>query len=159
MLAQDLEEGLSVTVRYAGPRGRRATLRKLWPLLCLLMLVATAACSGDKSTKVSVTLSEWTVGPSISQMTAGKVTFEVTNNGSQEHGFTLIKNDLPPEMLPVANGSIALGQVNVVRTLPPIPPGKSDRVTIDLTPGKYVLVSNLGSDYQQGMTAEFLVEP
>ena len=134
-------------------------MRKLWPLLCLLMLVATAACGGDKTTKVSVALSEWTVGPSISQMTAGKVTFEVTNNGSQEHGFMLIKNDLPPEMLPVANGSIALGQVNVVRTLPPIPPGKSDRVTIDLTPGKYVLVSNLGSDYQKGMAAEFLVEP
>jgi uncharacterized cupredoxin-like copper-binding protein len=133
-------------------------LRKLWPLLGLLVLVA-AACGSDKSAKVRVTLSEWTVEPSIAQMTSGKVTFEVANHGSKQHGFMLIKNDLPPEQLPVANGAIALAQVNVVRSMPALAPGGSGKLSLDLTPGKYVLVSNLGDDYQQGMAAGLVVEP
>ena len=69
------------------------------------------------------------------------------------------RNDLPPEMLPTANGAIALSQVNAVASIEPISAGATTELRFNVTPGKYVLVCNLPGHYQQGMATSLLVEP
>ncbi len=134
-------------------------MRKLTALISCVV-AAAVACGGDeRSTSVGVVLDEWSVTPSVAGVREGKVAFEVRNNGTMPHQLLVIKNDLPPEMMPVANGSIALSQVNVVRSVEAAAAGSTSELSFDATPGKYVLVCNVPGHYQQGMAAAFLVEP
>ena len=124
------------------------------------VVTLVSACGGDeKSTRTGVVLDEWSVTPAMAETEAGKVIFEVRNEGSMPHQLVVIKNDLPPEMLPVANGSLALSQLNVVRSMEAIAADATSELQFDATPGKYVLVCNLPGHYQQGMATSFLVEP
>jgi len=137
-------------------------MRKLMTLALLCMLaLAASACGGDdtESTQVSVTLKEWEIESSASQAPSGTVVFAVRNDGSMPHQLIVIKNDLPPDMLPVSGGSIAMSQVKVLESIDPIGPGATGTVRFETTPGKYVLVCNLPGHYQQGMAAAFLVDP
>ena len=135
-------------------------MRELMALILGCVMSAVVACGGDEpSTGVDIVLDEWSVVPSVADVREGKVAFEVRNDGSMAHQLLVIKNDMPPEMLPVANGSIALSQVNVVRSLDAVAAGSTAELSFDATPGKYVLVCNVPGHYQQGMAAAFLVEP
>jgi len=136
-------------------------MRKLviFALACMLVLALTACGGDEQSTDVSVVLDEWSLTPSIADVREGKVTFEVRNDGTMSHQLFVIKNDLPPEQLPVANGSIVLSQVNVVRSVQAVAAGSTAELSFDATPGKYVLVCNVPGHYQQGMASAFLVEP
>ena len=135
-------------------------MRKLMVLILGCAVAAAVACGGDeRSTDVSVVLDEWSVTPSVADVREGKVAFDVRNDGTMAHQLLVIKNDLPPEMLPVANGSISLAQVNVVRSLETVAAGSTAELAFDATPGKYVLVCNVPGHYLQGMAAGFLVEP
>ena len=140
---------------------QRTLMRKLLAsgVACALVL-AVAACGGDEgSTEVGVVLDEWSVTSSVAGVREGKVSFEVRNDGTMSHQLLVIKNDLPPVQLPVANGSIALSQVNVVRSVEAVAAGSAAELSFDATPGKYVLVCNVPGHYQQGMASAFLVEP
>ena len=135
-------------------------MRKLMALILGCAAAAVVACGGDeRSTDVTVVLDEWSVTPSVAEVLEGKVAFEVRNDGTMAHEVLVIKNDMPPEMLPVANGTIALAQVNVVRSLEMVAAGSTAELSFDATPGKYVLACNVPGHYQQGMAASFLVEP
>src|SRR5687767_5300432 len=135
-------------------------MRKLMALILGCVVAAAVACGGDeRSTTVGVALDEWSVTPSIAEVREGEVAFDVRNDGTMAHQLLVIKNDMPPEMLPVANGSIALAQVNVVRSIETVDAGSTAELSFDATPGKYVLVCNVAGHYQQGMAAGFLVEP
>jgi uncharacterized cupredoxin-like copper-binding protein len=135
-------------------------MRKLMVLILGCVMSALAACGGDeRSTDVGVVLDEWSVTPSVAEVREGKIAFEVRNDGTMAHQLLVIKNDMPPEMLPVANGSIVLAQVNVVRSLEAVAAGSTAELGFDATPGKYVMVCNVPGHYQQGMAASFLVEP
>jgi len=135
-------------------------MRKLMAMILAGVVAAAAACGGDEgSTDVAVVLDEWSIAPSAAEVREGKVTFKVQNDGTMAHLLFVIKNDLPPEQLPVANGSIALSQVNVVRSVEAVAAGSTSDLSFDATPGKYVLVCNVPGHYQQGMAAGFLVEP
>ena len=136
-------------------------MRKLMAFALVgVVVLVVAACGGDeRSTDVGVVLDEWSVVPAIAEIREGKVSFEVRNDGTMSHQLLVIKNDLPPEQLPVANGAIALTQVNVVRSVESVAAGATAELSFDATPGKYVLVCNVPGHYQQGMAAGFLVEP
>ena len=127
---------------------------------CAFAVVALACGGSDATgTNVTVSLKEWSITPATAEVPAGSVTFELSNQGSQAHQLVVIKNDLPPNMLPVANGAIALTQVNVLQSIPPISPGATAELRFQATPGKYVLVCNVPGHYQQGMATSLLVEP
>jgi len=107
------------------------------------------------------------VVPASASTSAGSVTFNVKNTGPKDaHEMVVIKTDLAPEALPTkADGSIdeegagvtAMGEVEEVAV------GTSKTVTIDLAPGKYVLVCNVvdGDEihYKLGMRTAFEVLP
>jgi uncharacterized cupredoxin-like copper-binding protein len=135
-------------------------MRKLMALSLGCVVATAVACGGDdRSASVGVVLDEWSVTPSVAEVQEGKVAFEVRNDGTMAHQLLVIKNDMPPDMLPVANGSIALAQVNVVRSVEAVAAGSTAELSFEASPGKYVLVCNVPGHYQQGMTASFLVEP
>ena len=140
-------------------------MRKLAALILIAVVgMSLVVCGGGAGnararTEVGVLLKEWSVTPSIEEARAGTVVFQVRNEGSAPHQLVVIKSDLPPEQLPVTNGTIAATQVRVLESMDPIGPGATGEVRFDATPGKFVLLCNVPGHYQQGMAAAFLVEP
>lgn len=102
---------------------------------------------GSPSTTVDVTLGEWSITTSVPTANAGAVTFNITNAGpANSHEFIILKTDIAPDALPLAsdkslkesgNGITSPGEGGVLAV------GKKQRITITMTPGKYVFVDNI----------------
>jgi uncharacterized cupredoxin-like copper-binding protein/mono/diheme cytochrome c family protein len=112
------------------------------------------------ATIVKVSLSEFHVTPDSSSVAAGAVTFDVTNGGAAPHNFRIIKTELAPDKLPIANSQVDETQVDVVARSSAnfIAVGASDAVSANLTPGNYVLICNVPTHYQSGMHVAFTVQ-
>jgi uncharacterized cupredoxin-like copper-binding protein len=127
------------------------------------------SCSGGASSgPVSATLKEWEIHLSATDLKAGALTFNVTNNGDKEHEFVIRKTDLTSDKLPlnsdgeVTEDSPDLTEVGDPSELAEIKSGSSDRtITVTLQPGHYVIFCNLHVEdllhYQKGMHADFTV--
>lgn len=103
--------------------------------------------SGDKS--------KATMGLKLSSMTAraGKVTFNVTNSSKDTVHEVVVLPYKDGEKLPYSDQDMrideeAAGHLGEVSELQP---GKSGSVTLDLKPGKYLLVCNIAGHYMNGM--------
>jgi uncharacterized cupredoxin-like copper-binding protein len=128
---------------------------------------APPAASAPATSSVEVTLQEWAVLPATTTVSAGSVTFNVKNVGPKDvHEMVVLKTDLAPDAVPAnADGSIneegagveALGEVEDVAV------GGTKTVTLDLAPGKYLLLCNIvdGDEvhFKLGMRAPFEVTP
>jgi uncharacterized cupredoxin-like copper-binding protein len=125
------------------------------------------ACGGGGET-VDVTLQEFAVGVDPASVSAGEVTFSVTNEGPDDvHEFVVIRTDLGPTELPTdENGAVdeAGGGMEVVDEIEDMEVGASEELTVDLEAGSYVLICNIWdedeqeSHFQEGMRAAFTVE-
>jgi uncharacterized cupredoxin-like copper-binding protein len=127
-----------------------------------------AACGGGGET-VAVTLQEFAVSVSPSSVSAGEVTFNVTNNGPNDtHEFVVIRTDLGPTELPTdETGAVDENGEGIegVDEIEDIAVGDTPTLTVDDLPaGNYVLICNIydeaeqESHYQEGMRASFTVE-
>ena len=117
---------------------------------------AAAAPSGP--TSVDVTETNFKISLSTATVPAGKVTFHVTNKAdSIPHQFAVIKSDQPADQLPTSNGKVDTTNLNVIGSTDNIQTGKNQDLTVDLSAGKYVVICNLPSHYQNGMYATFTV--
>ncbi len=89
----------------------------------------------------------------------GKVTFNVTNNGPDDHEFVIFKTKLSQDNLPTQNGQINENapSLNKVFDHPQVSKGTTYTATVNLDPGHYVVVCNLPGHYLQGMHAELIV--
>jgi uncharacterized cupredoxin-like copper-binding protein len=140
-------------------------------------VTATATGAADKGTIVKVELGEesettYFVKPDQTTVQAGKVTFAVTNVGEQYHEFIVYANldGVAPGDLPInrEEDEADLIEENIVgeapyATPPIVPadkkPGDADHhirgggwgaeLTVDLKPGKYILLCNLSGHYTQ----------
>lgn len=127
----------------------------------------TAAPTAAGSTTVEVTLQEWAVVPSPGTVTAGPVTFRVTNEGPEDvHEFVIIKTDLDPGALPVdSTGTVSEdgAGMTVIDEIEDIPVDQTQELAVTLAAGKYVLLCNIYSEdedeahYQMGMRIAFEV--
>ena len=145
-------------------------------IAALVSLGMIAAACGDDSdgdsdgdvngppavtTTVDVGLTEFTVSPSPESASAGSVTFNVSNDSDvQSHNLKVIRTDLDPDALPVEEAAFAVDedQVDVVASSSDMATGSTEEVTADLEAGSYVLICNVPSHYQSGMTVAFTVE-
>jgi uncharacterized cupredoxin-like copper-binding protein len=146
-------------------------LRKGWALIALAVLLASCsapAASSGGTGPISATLKEWQISLSSTSMSAGKITFNITNNGDKEHEFVVRKTDLPSSALPLnADGEISedapeLTEVGDPSEAAEIKSGSSDRtLTVTLQPGHYVIFCNLHVGellhYQKGMHVDLTV--
>ena len=126
--------------------------------------VAAAACGGGDDTegkRENVSLGEYSIKPAATSVPAGKVTFVVKDTGALAHELVVLKTDLAPQALKMlspdkvdqdGSGKVA-GEVEDVKAGTTAP-----AVTLDLSPGKYVLLCNVEGHYALGMATAFEVK-
>ena len=132
---------------------------------CMALLTLAACDSNSDSSAVDVTLREFSVTPDRSSVSAGSITFDVTNSGAEDHEFLVIRTDLAPSALPTeANGSYEEDGEGtaLLDEIELIAPGTSEQLTLALTAGHYVLICNMveggEAHYALGMRTAFTVE-
>jgi uncharacterized cupredoxin-like copper-binding protein len=134
------------------------------------LLVSCSAPPAAAGGTVAATLKEWEIGLSPGTLTAGKITFNITNNGDKEHEFVVRKTDLKADALPlkddgsgeVSEDATELTEVGDPSELAEIKAGSKDNtLTVTLKPGHYVIFCNLHVEdlvhYQKGMHTDFTV--
>jgi uncharacterized cupredoxin-like copper-binding protein len=107
---------------------------------------------------VVVDMEDFSLDAAPGTHTTGTVTFTIRNGGPSVHAMTIIRSDVAADALPVENGLIPEGQVDVVDEETDIPPGADATLSTTLDAGSYILVCNLPAHYESGMYAAFTVE-
>ncbi len=107
---------------------------------------------------VDVGLEEYAVNPAQATADAGTLTFSVSNDGTEDHTFRVIKTDLAADALPTAASQVDEAQVDVVASIPEFAAGETQEVSVDLEAGSYVLICNVPGHYDLCMRAAFTVE-
>lgn len=148
---------------------KRSRIRLPWQLGAIpgiALVVFLAACGGGGAREFKVTLKEWSVTPDLAEVSPGKVQFVVTNDGTEPHEMVIIRSDLSPQGLPVVDGKVDEEKVEVVDEIDAFAAGTTERKTVELEAGKYILICNIvenvpgqpvKSHYENGMRTAFLV--
>lgn len=120
---------------------------------------ATPEVTGTE-TSLEVTLSDFVVEPSLSSVAPGSVTFNLLNAATQVHDFKVIATDLAPDELAVDEDNFVAdeSQLDIVGEAADIAGGGTGELTVELEAGSYVLICNIASHYQGGMSVAFTVE-
>lgn len=116
---------------------------------------------------VAVTLQEWAVIPDPASVSAGDVTFTITNEGPEDiHEFVVIATDLDPGDLPTDETGAVTEEgegMAVIDEVEDIAVGATEELTVSLDAGNYVLICNIYSadedeaHYAMGMYTDFVV--
>jgi len=141
---------------------------QIFLVLVLFVMPLLTACG---PTTINGTLATYSLTLSSNTASAGKVTFHVTNTATdQNHEFVIFKTDLPEDQLPMkddGSGNMIIDEegpgVQHIDEIPDsdLPPGATKDLTVDLKPGRYVIVCNLAintTHYTHGMHAVFTVK-
>ena len=143
-------------MRVTGARGRAALA--LAVAIGVVALVAGPAAPADNATSamvVPVALSEWKLEPGQATVRGGRVSFVVRNDGTMAHEFLVLRSERHHHMLKVKGGkAVEAGRLGRIRQ---IAVGESKRLTLKVTPGKYVLLCNMLGHYQAGQYASLRV--
>ena len=135
-----------------------------------ILAAAAIACGGDddEADSVDVSLAEWSVSASPGSVSAGEVTFKVTNDGGEPHEFLVIRSDLAADALPTdEDGKVPEDQIDLIDEIEPFGAGTTEEITLNLEAGNYVLICNIvelipdeepESHYLEGMRTSFSVE-
>ncbi|MDA1061894.1 MAG: hypothetical protein O2895_03155 [Chloroflexi bacterium] len=118
---------------------------------------ATATKAAAEGAAVSVSLSEWAVAVDPASIEAGEVTFTVANAGAVAHEFVIIRSDLAADALPVEGGLVPEADVDFVAEIEEFPASTTERLTVGLSAGDYILLCNVPAHYGLGMTVGFTV--
>jgi uncharacterized cupredoxin-like copper-binding protein len=113
---------------------------------------------GGGGQAVAVGLSEYEVEPDPASVTAGAVTFSVSNDGGTQHNLRVILTDLAPDDLPRDGTSVAEEELDVVAQSDNLNAEESEDVSATLEAGTYVLICNVPTHYQLGMYTTFTVQ-
>jgi uncharacterized cupredoxin-like copper-binding protein len=141
--------------------------------LALAATLALGACGGnddDKAaaadpkpaasgpTTVAVSEAEFSLKPATAEAPAGKVTFDVADEGKIKHEFVVIRTDKKADALLKGDEADETGAVDEIGD---IEPGKDAKLTLNLKAGHYALICNLPGHYmpdgKPGMLADFTV--
>jgi len=127
-----------------------------------IAVVTVVAVSGSVSTGEAVTskplvavqVDEFSVFPGAQGAPKGKVRFVVTNIGTVEHEFVVLKTAKPAGNLLEGKEANESGNVGEI---PGVPPGQARTLNLILKPGHYSLICNLPGHYKTGQFADFYV--
>lgn len=133
------------------------------------LIVLGAGCSEDdkggsaKTTaaagaSIDVGLSEFAITLSATEVASGPITFNATNNGTMQHEMVVVRTDLDSGALPVTGDRVPEEEVDAVDEIAEFTQQTTESATIELTPGKYVIICNLPAHYGQGMHVALTVK-
>jgi hypothetical protein len=103
---------------------------------------------------VAVQVDEFSVFPGTQGAPRGKVRFVVTNIGTVEHEFVVLKTAKPAGNLLKGKEADERGAVGEIGG---VPPGQARTLNLTLKPGHYSLICNLPGHYKTGQFADFYV--
>jgi len=131
------------------------------------LALALSACGGSTGTQagakssVTATQQEYSIKLSTESVKGGNVGIKVENTGKIEHELVAFRTDLDEAALPLGSDGKIDEKGEGITHLDPeaegVAPGKNQSISVDLVPGRYVLVCNLPGHYQQGMHAVLTV--
>ena len=122
-----------------------------------VVAVCFGVASADAVTSkklVAVQVDEYSVFPATQGAPVGKVRFVVTNVGTIEHEFVVIKTVKPAGNLLKGNEANETGAVG---ELDGVKPGNARVLVLNLKRGHYALLCNLPGHYKTGQFADFYV--
>jgi uncharacterized cupredoxin-like copper-binding protein len=122
-----------------------------------VVAVVFGVASADAVTSkklVAVQVDEYSVFPATQGAPVGKVRFVVTNVGTIEHEFVVIKTVKPAGNLLKGNEANETGAVG---ELDGVKPGNARVLVLNLKRGHYALLCNLPGHYKTGQFADFYV--
>lgn len=108
---------------------------------------------------------EFDLAPQPQRVDAGRVSFQVANDGTIEHEVIVMRTDLDSGALPTDASGAAL-ESGVVEPAGMhgqdhhglhVAAGESATMSVDLSPGEYALICNLPGHYEAGMHANLTV--
>jgi len=113
----------------------------------------------ESTETVSVLEQNYGIYLNTNAVPAGQVTFNLSNHGPDQHEFVVFKTDLAPDNLPVENGQVneSASSLQKIGEQQEYPSGETRSLTVNLDPGRYVLICNIVGHYQQGMHVGFTV--
>jgi len=127
----------------------------------IVAVAAVAVCFGVASADavtskklVAVQVDEYSVFPATQGAPVGKVRFVVTNVGTIEHEFVVIKTVKPAGNLLKGNEANETGAVG---ELDGVKPGNARVLVLNLKRGHYALLCNLPGHYKTGQFSDFYV--
>ena len=103
---------------------------------------------------VAVQVDAFSVFPATQGAVKGKIRFIVTNTGTIEHEFVVLKTAKPAGNLLKGKEADEAGNVGEIGG---IPPGQAKTLNLTLKPGHYALICNLPGHYAAGQFADFYV--
>ncbi|MDZ4718281.1 MAG: sulfocyanin-like copper-binding protein [Roseiflexaceae bacterium] len=121
-------------------------------------LLALSSCGTPGP--ITTTLTDYAFKLSQPSAKNGKVTFRMTNSGSVTHEFVVVQTDLAADKLPMnADGNVDEEKLTSMGEQGDIETGKTLDLTLDLHPGRYLIICNLPGHFQKGMYTEFTATP
>jgi uncharacterized cupredoxin-like copper-binding protein len=120
------------------------------------LALAGVACSGG-GTAVHATLKDDSITIDPDSTAAGKISFDIRNDGTMTHEFEIFRTDLAPDALPTDGDVVDGGGLQAIDEIEDVAPGTSAQLNVDLSPGSYVMICNLPGHYSKGMHSGFTV--
>jgi uncharacterized cupredoxin-like copper-binding protein len=129
-------------------------------LLALVLLLASCGSpeAAPSGSQVVAEMSDYKIALNVTSVKAGTIKIGVRNLAAMEHSLEVLKTDVPQDKLSVDGATAKANEDGKVGEIKSIPAGKSAAVTIDFTPGKYVIICNVAGHYLLGMHTAFTVE-
>lgn len=122
------------------------------------LMVLSAVGLADTPIKVQALEHSFQLSRALAK--AGPVTFKVINHSRKlVHEMVIIKTTLAEDRLPVKEDRVDEGKLKVMGEAEEMRPGKSRKITLNLSAGHYVLICNVHGHYASGMHASFTVTP
>lgn len=120
----------------------------------------TSGTANGGSSMVRATLEDFSITLDSASAPAGEVTFDVTNRGPSYHEFLVIRTTggVALDGLPVEGDVVNEDGLDIVDELEGIDPNGTGGLTVDLTPGDYIVICNIEGHYQAGMRAALSVD-
>jgi uncharacterized cupredoxin-like copper-binding protein len=133
------------------------------------VLAPSSHAAGAPMQTIAIVLEDPTTDPSIAKMQLvadhdtvkrGRVTFTADNRSKAEVHEVVVARDDGRKALPYdrKRDEVVEKRIRKLGEIGDLPPGKSGTVTLNLTPGEYVLFCNQPGHYKQGMVAYLTVE-
>ena len=121
----------------------------------------TAEQAQQASTRMTVTMNDYSFILETDAVPAGDITFDVVNTGDEIHEMILFKSDMDVTTLPksAANpGEVDEDQVGeYIGGFEDVQSGTAANGTLVLAPGRYIVLCNLNKHYDNGMVSTLTV--
>jgi uncharacterized cupredoxin-like copper-binding protein len=142
-------------------RRRRAVLSVL--ALTLLVIGSVSGCSTASPTatgaRIDVTMHDFGIKLSRHSVLAGKVVLRVTNDGPSTHEINVDRTRYPTGKLPLQRDGLTAAEdapgLHRIDSIEQLNLHRTEDLTLDLKPGRYVLWCNLEGHYLGGMHETF----